>query len=417
MVGQEVSDKTKRDIGLEIAKITPLPDIEIFYLPLPNTNRNIITFHVTTDSTKRPYLYDGRAYIRIQSDTLPMPREYLEHLTLSNAQFNHRWEDQPQPDASLEDLDIDEIITTIKEGVLNGRIPEGFETQDANRALQHLGLLKNGQITHAAIILFGKHPEKFFPQCLLRLARFRGTDKSEFIDNNQVHGNVFKIIRSALAFANNYLPIASIFPKGSIKREDIPLFPIIALREAIANSICHRDYGSPGGSISFAIYDDRIEIWNYGLLPPGISLTSIAQLNQSIPRNKRIANVLYYHKLFESWGRGVQMIFAECKKAGHPEPFYTQESGGTKLTLPSKQIIGSAITIFQAEIHPLTKRQEEILELFKQHAELTAKKIHQLLEDPPSERWIRDELLRLKDLGWINYSGNIQPRKWFLIKK
>jgi ATP-dependent DNA helicase RecG len=417
LLGQEISDKTKREIGLELAKITPLPDVEIIYLTLPNTNTQIITFHVTTDSTKRPYLYDGRAYIRMESDTLPMPREYLQHLTMSNAQFSHRWEDQPQSNVSLDDLDIDEILTTINEGVLNGRIPEGYATQDPKRALQHLGLIANNQITHAAIILFGREPEKIFPQCLLRMARFRGIDKSEFIDNKQVYGNVFKLIRSALIFANTYLPIASVFPTGSIQREDIPLFPIVVLREATANAICHRDYSSPGGSISFAIYDDRLEIWNYGLLPPGISLTSITHLNQSIPRNRRIANVLYYHKLFESWGRGVQMIISECKKAGHPEPFYTQESGGTKLTLPSKQMIGSTTMIHKpTEPHPLTKRQQEILDLFKGHEELSVEEIHQHLKHPPSERWIRDELSRLKEFGYINYSGKTRSRKWSLVK-
>lgn len=416
IVGQEISDKTKREIGVELAKITPLSEVEIIYLNLPNTNKKIITFHVTTDSTKRPYLYDGRAYIRIESNTLPMPREYLQHLTMSNTQFNHSWEDQPQPKLSLDDLDTDEILSTINEGVLNGRIPEGYATQDPKRALHHLGLTTNNQITNAAIILFGKEPEKIFPQCLLRMARFVGVDKSEFIDNKQVHGNVFKLIRAALTFANTYLPIASTFPKDSIQRDDSPLFPIVALREAIANAVCHRDYSSVSGSISFAIYDDRLEIWNYGLLPPGISLASLKQGNQSIPRNRRIANVLYYHKLFESWGRGVQMIMSECKKAGHPEPFYIQESGGTKLILPSKQMTGSMMSASAPETPPLTKRQLEILNLFKKHNKLSTEEVHQGLTNPPSERQIREELSQLKKLGHIDYSGETRSRKWHFIK-
>lgn len=219
IVGQEVSDKTKREIGNELAKITPVPNIEVNYIVLSEQKLYVVVFHVTTDSTKRPYFYDSRAFIRVQSDTLPMPREYLHHLTMSNANSGQHWEDQTQDNVSVDDLDIDEILSTLKEGVLNGRIPESFSTQDPQLALQRLGLVINGKITNAAIILFGKKPEIIFPQCLLRLARFRGTSKSEFVDNKQITGNAFKIIRSALSFANTYLPIASTFPKGSVQRE------------------------------------------------------------------------------------------------------------------------------------------------------------------------------------------------------
>jgi predicted HTH transcriptional regulator len=53
-----------------------------------------------------------------------------------------------------------------------------------------------------------------------------------------------------------------------------------------------------------------------------ISQMDLGELNQSIPRNRRIANVLYYHKLFESWGRGVRLIIDGCIEAGHPAPIY-----------------------------------------------------------------------------------------------
>jgi len=100
------------------------------------------------------------------------------------------------------------------------------------------------------------------------------------------------------------------------------------LREAITNALCHRDYSFSGGSTSFAIYDDRIEIWNYGILPPGLSVNDLGDLNQSIPRNRRMANILYYHKLFESWGRGIRLIIDGCIEAGYPSPIYSINSGG-----------------------------------------------------------------------------------------
>lgn len=416
LVGQDISDKTKREIGIEIAKIAPYSNssVEIFYVPFSGS-RQIIVLHVTTDSTKRPYTYNGRAYIRIQSDTLLMPPEHYQYLTLNNAQFKDPWEDEPIANVILRDLDVEEIISTIKEGVLNGRIPEGFETNDPEKALKHLGLLQGQQITRAALILFGKSPEAVFPQCILRLARFKGTNKSEFVDNKQIHGNVFKLIRQALSFANMHLPIASTFSKTSIQREDRPLFPVYILREAIINALCHRDYSYTGGSVSFAIFDDRIEIWSYGLLPPGLSIDDLGELNQSIPRNRRIANVLYYHKLFESWGRGIRLIMDGCVEAGHPPPTYSINSGGLLLSMPSGWTAEGNIPT-ETDYKKLTDRQQEIIMLLQNSSGLSTTELHSQLSSPPTERWLRDELNKLKIDGYIDSKGSTTTRKWYFKK-
>lgn len=273
----------------------------------------------------------------------------------------------------------------------------------------------NGErLTRAAIILFGKKPEMKFPQCILRLARFRGTDKAEFIDNKQVHGNVFHLIRSALSFANQHLPIASTFSKDSVQREDKPLFPIPVLREAITNALCHRDCGFSGGSVSIAIYDDRLEIWSYGLLPPGLSIDDLGELNQSIPRNRRIANVLYYHKLFESWGRGVRLIIDGCVEAGHPLPVYSINSGGLLLTMPYQLVTKKIVQHVKAD--ELTDQQKEVILLIEQHYSMSTMELRDKLSFFPSERWVRDTLGKLKKLGYVYAVGQTTARKWFIAK-
>lgn len=421
LIGQEIRDKTKREIGNELAKITPVPDIEITHLILPNTDKGVFIIHVTTDSTKKPYLYENRAYIRIQTDTLPMPREYLQQLTLNNAQSSYQWEDQVLAQLTLDDIDVREILITVNEGIQNGRIPEASSTTEPWLALQHLGLIKENKLTSAAIVLFGKHPEQVFPQCILKMARFKGLDKGEFLDNKQVHGNVFELMRAAITFAQIHLPVASHFPKNSLEREDKPFFPFVALREALANAICHRDYTSRSSSISFAIYDDRIEIWSYGLLPAGVDFEDLTRMNQSVPRNHRIANILYYHKLFESWGRGIQLIMKECTQANHPTPFYTINTGGLLLTMPFKTLLsGASITESDSnqEHTQLTQRQQEILHLLIKNPQgLSTRELHERLEDVTSERWVREDLKRLKAQGLIDATGQTSTRKWFVLNK
>lgn len=419
IVGQEVSDKTKRSIGNELAKISPKANIEVHYIRLKDNDKFIIIFHITTDSTKRPYMYNGKAYLRSQCDTIPMPMEYLKQLTISNVTESKPWEMQTLNDVDLEELDTDEILATIKEGIINNRIPGSYITEDAWQALEHLGLIEKNEITNAALVLFGKESDKKHPQCLLRLARFRGTNKDSFIDNKQTRGNIFKLLREAMLFAQTHLPISSEFPKNSIRRIDTPLFPVSVIREAIANALCHRDYSYYGGSMSFAIFDDRLEIWNYGLLPSGLTVDKLKTLNCSVPRNRRIANVLYYHKIFESWGRGVQMILSECKKAGHPEPYYAQSAVGTLLTMPSKEVIGNTQKIASqmpgVPFEALSSRQQEIVSILRNHHSLTPDELRRLMEKPPAERTFRDELNRLKACNYIDSDGKTRKRKWFSI--
>lgn len=353
ILGQEVADKTKREIGLELAKIHPVHSIHIDYVEVM-AGKQVIVLRVETNPTKQPYTYDGRAYLRLQSGTFPMPMDHQQQLTLSNAPAGH-WESLTLEDISIDDLDSHEIFITLKEGSLNGRIPKSYLTDDPELALQRLGLIENNKITNAALILFGKYPEAKYPQCLLRLARFRGTTNREFIDNKQVHGNIFKLLSEAIAFASSYLPIASTFPKDSWQRVDTPLFPI----------------------------------------------------------------TLYYHKIFESWGRGVQMIVEECLKAGHPEPFYTQEAGGTALTLPSSQSVGPTQLIAPETLHikspALTERQTAIINILKQHSALSTEGIRVLIKNPPSVQWLRTELIRLKKVGLVEVSGHTTTRKWHAV--
>ena len=186
------------------------------------------------------------------------------------------------------------------------------------------------------------------------------------------------------------------------------------LREAITNALCHRDYSFSGGSVSLAIYDDRVEIWSYGLLPPGLSIDDLGELNQSIPRNRRVANVLYYHKFFESWGRGIRLIIDGCIETGHSVPIYSINSGGLLLTMPyqlTKQIAQLTKT------EELTAQQKEVILLIEQHNSLSTMELRDKLSFSPSERWVRDTLGKLKKLGYLDAVGQTTARKWFVVKK
>lgn len=420
IVGQEISDKTKRDVGNELAKITPVPHIKVDYLNLAVTDRYVIIFQITTDSYRQPYMYDGKAFMRNQSNTIPMPREYLNQLTLLHAAGASSWEHATLSDVTIDDLDATEILATIKDGCLNGRIPSNYDTNNPWEALQRLNLIENNKITNAGIVLFAKEPQRKYPQCVMALARFKGIDKAEFIDNRRISANVFKLLEQAMYFFSLHFPIASTFSRENILRKDTPFIPITVLREAVANALCHRDYSFYSGSISIGIYDDRLEIWNYGLFPRGVSLKHLDELKRSMPRNQLIANVLYYHKVCEAWGRGIHMIVEGCIQAGHMKPFYVQDEHGTLLTIPFGRSLGGSSDNSgeQQDIKALTSRQTEILKVIALlSGECTSGQILAKISDANiSSKTLRRDLATMEKLGYIIHAGLNRGTKWKLKK-
>ena len=144
-------------------------------------------------------------------------------------------------------------------------------------------------------VLFGSTERLEFemPQCLLRIARFRGLDRMEFLDNRQFNGNAFTLLTNAERFLRDALAIAGRFEQDRFERIDEPLYPPLAKREALVNALCHRDYSIGGGSIGIAIYDDRLEVTSSGSLHFGLTTEKLFAPHESRPWNPLIARTFY----------------------------------------------------------------------------------------------------------------------------
>ena len=112
--------------------------------------------------------------------------------------------------------------------------------------------------------------------------------------------------------------------------------PEKALREAIYNSIVHKDY--TGAPIQMRVYDDHIELWNDGLLPHGITIDQLFVRHSSHPRNKNIANAFFQAGFIESWGRGYQKITEELRKVGLRKPIVEETEGGVRVSIKRRSM-------------------------------------------------------------------------------
>lgn len=172
----------------------------------------------------------------------------------------------------------------------------------------------HGTYCNAAVLLFGKDPQRFFVEAQLKCGRFKGTDSVDFQDEQTYEGPILHQLNEAMGFIGRNTRRAYRI-SGSPEREVIPEYPADALREALINALCHRHYAAVG-TIQVRIYDDRIEVWNPGHLPPDLTVRKLYHRHASYPGNPLIAHALYRARLIEHWGTGTVRIIGACKEAG-----------------------------------------------------------------------------------------------------
>lgn len=409
IIGQEISDKTMREVAEMFRCFEPPATITQTRVNL-GRGKEVFALEAVPNPEMRPYVFDGRPYQRVSSTTSLMPQATYQRLLTERMHSRTRWENYPADAYSLADLDHEEILRTARLGIASGRMPESTGSNVAD-ILGRLDLLNKGNLNNAAAVLFGTRFMPDYPQCQLRMARFRGIDKSEFMDQRQIEGHAFRLLEEAMFFLRRHLPVAGRIVPGLFEREDEPLFPLEALREALVNAFCHRDYAIVGGSVSLAIFDDRLEIWSDGTLPFGLKPDDLKREHPSRPRNPLIANVFYLRGVIERWGRGTQKIVELCVRAGHPEPEFGEQVGSVWVRfLPSGYIAPHRVA------HDLTERQRRVLHVLSERPSMPLREIRTRMDNPPSDRRLREELLHLKRLGLISSSGHGRGASWSLVR-
>lgn len=151
-----------------------------------------------------------------------------ECLLLERAHGRRRWENAVADGYTIEDLDEEEVLRTMRVGVEHRRIPESAE-RDPGGFLSRLKLLSDGVPLNAAVVLFRRRFMPAFPQCELRMARFKGRDKSEFLDDRQIRGHLFDLLDEARLFLERHLPVTGSIGPDSLERVETLAFPPDAL--------------------------------------------------------------------------------------------------------------------------------------------------------------------------------------------
>ena len=191
-------------------------------------------------------------------------------------------------------------------------------------------------------------------------------------------------------------------------RIDEPLYPPLAIRETLANALCHRDYALGGGSIGLAVYDDRLEVTSTGSLHFGLTPSDLFAPHESRPWNPLIARTFYRRGIIEEWGRGTIKMAELAASAGLPHP-EIEEIGDCVMVRFRRP---RETTVRESEAD-LTDQQSTILRLLRgSDRALALREIRSLAGQQTNERRLREDLAILKSKRLAQLSGRGRGARW-----
>lgn len=297
-VGLEINEKTLRDVSQAItAHIEPAIYPHITQQRIDGKH----CLHIKAEGWQQPYLAYGRAYMRVADEDKKLSASELKNLILQNNQDALRWENEPSG-LTLEQLNPEKISRFL---ALADLPPDS-----AASALEKLDLLRQGVPLNAAKLFFSDAPIQ------LRCAVFATHTSSTIIDRHDFDGDILELIEEAEKYALKNIHIG--MRLEGLRRVDVPEIPLKAIREALVNAFCHRDWRDPD-FVQVAVFRDRLEIRSPGKLYGGLTFDEIRQGNISRRRNPKIAELLRRIHLVEAWGRGVPLILENAPSTSFDE--------------------------------------------------------------------------------------------------
>ena len=313
VVGIEDSDKS----GLQVSNMVHdniKPDLSMFvsYRTLNFDGKEVLSIDVERDTNKPYYLAN-------------------KGLRPEGVYIRHGFSSIPASDSTIRNMiketdgDVYEALRSINQDLTFNSCENEFKNRNIDFKEQALKLVSNdGLYTNLGLLLSDQCPYT------IKAAVFEDYDQSLFKDRNEFSGSLLKQLEDVYSFIDKYNNNRSTFDK--LWRIDTRDYPEKALREALLNSIVHRDY-SYSASTLISIYKDRLEIVSVGGLMPGYELKDIKN-GLSDTRNPNLANIFYRLKLIEAYGTGIKKIYDAYELSGcEPEIITTNNS--FKIILPN----------------------------------------------------------------------------------
>ncbi|HLF27613.1 MAG TPA: ATP-binding protein [Anaerolineae bacterium] len=379
------------EITLRAAEARCRPAVQVTWEQVELAGAAVVAVHVAR-STELHSLGDGRVLVRMGVENRPLGGEAIRQLAATKSSADY--ESEAVAGAGRAELDDDIIAEFVekREERQRKRLAGG-----ADEMLHEIGALNDaGLPTTAGILLFGKHPQQFIPQSGLVFVRFIGTEpRGEgglpgYGRREEIGGPLARVIESAWEVVWEEMHVGAVV-KG-LQREEKTEYPPFAVREALVNAVCHRDYRLKGRRIEMRMFADRLEVISPGGLPGFITVDNI--IEEHFSRNPRIVSGLFQWGYIEELGLGIDRMIEEMTQAGHPTPHFKATPYSFTVTLSNAQVRRAT----PAWEKTMNERQARALSYIHEHGQITNREYQQICPDVTPET-LRLDLVDLVSRG------------------
>ena len=311
--------------------------------------------------------------------------------------------------ASIKDLSQDKMIWFINRAKTERKFT--FSSKgNLNDLLKELILVENNILLNAALMLFGKNPQKYCPAAIIKCSHYYGTEVTRPIPDQKIfEGDLFQQVDSAVDFVMSKLNRTVGGRNQGATAEVKVEVPNEVIAEIIVNAVVHRDYNS-AGSIQISIFSDRIEIMNPGKLPKQLKISDLNKKHLSIPVNPFLARPFYLAGFINQIGYGTVNVFKWCKNAHLPEPSFEQFNHQFNVTIFRNWLTDKRLQEFD-----LNKRQIEAIKYLKEYLKITNSQYQE--EFDVAKRTASKDLQLLTSLGLVSKEGTTGKGVFYRITK
>jgi ATP-dependent DNA helicase RecG len=339
--------------------------------------KSVIT--VAVERSRVPVACDGRYYTRIGDTT----REMLPDELRGFFQQSIEWDSVVGP-YSFDEIDEETVRRFFAGAKAAGRLAAVDPAEPVEAFLRRLGLAGDGGISNGAIVLFGREPQRYFQNCILRIGRFKRADI--IVGDHEIGGNLFHQFEEGERIIKQYLgvryDISEEAMRESFQRREVWDYPLPAIREALLNALIHRDYFNNTVQTQVKIFDDHIRFHNPGHLPEGVTIDMILKEHYPYHRNPKVAETFYRAGLVERYGpqgrsvstegasrygSGIERIITAFRSAGMPVPTFASSPLGFTLTMRMDMLNESSLRKME-----LNERQILAVERVKVEGSITS---------------------------------------------
>ncbi|MEI8248320.1 MAG: ATP-binding protein [Lentisphaerota bacterium] len=319
------------------------------------------------------------------------------------------FDDTPCDGATLADIDPHRVADFVATAESKGRLRLNG-SREPQAVLQHFNLLRNGQPVNAAMLLFGCDPSRFFNNAQVHCFHFHGTEKRKPIASQQPYGGtLFEVIDQAVEFVlakiDRRVGTRAASSQAPVEFE----VPRSVITEAVVNAVTHRDYRS-AGFVQVLLFADRIEVWNPGALPPGLTPELLREPHGPIPRNPLIAEPLFRVQYVEKAGTGTTDMISDCLDAGLPEPEFRQSGPHFVTTIWRDWLTENVLAGLD-----LNERQKKAVKYLKLHGKISNSECQ--AETGATKKTATRDLSDLKIKNIVEQVGSRGPGVYYVLQR